>query len=626
MHKLRFTFFFLIYVSFGYCQTFNWVKGFGGNSNDASSSINTDYTGNIYTTGKFTGTIDLDPGPGVFNSYGHHAIFMQKLSPKGDFLWARTIDGKQVINNRSTVVDSLGNIFSTGGFFGKLDFDPGPDSLKHSSHGFDDIYIHKMNSNGDLVWVKRIGGPGSDEGNFVFVDHLGDLYITGVFSGTVDFDPGPDTFNLASSSKGAFILKLDSLGDFIWAKGINGSISPNLLTIDGFGNIYTSGLFTDTVDFDPGPSLSNLTSLFFSSLYILKINSSGNFVWAKKFASPFMESTSMNVDSEGNIISTGHFRDEANFDPGWAQFYVKSKGYEDVYILKMDSSGNFLWVKSFGGKLSDRCYSSSLDKNGNIISLGVFGNKVDFDTSSDSLNILSKGIGDIFIHRIDNQGNFISVNTIGGDYLDIGTDLTLDYSGNIITTGYFKDTVDFNPSSDTFNLTSLNFSNDIFVLKLNQCPYSGSNLSVKGNTITVNNQNATYQWLDCDNNYKPIQGANNQTFTATVNGNYSVEITEFGCVDTSSCLNISGIGFIELSNGISLNVFPNPTKSGVELNLEKPLSEVILNLSDIQGKIITHLKYKHLSSTSIELPKEPGVFSLQIQSEKLVETVRIIKE
>ena len=144
-----------------------------------------------------------------------------------------------------------------------------------------------------LEWVKSIGGTGTFnvEGNSIIVDDLGNTYITGAFEGTVDFDPSNSVYNLSAnfsvpnSSRDVFILRLDFAGNFIWAKSFGGIVDAwvNSINIDVWNNIYLTGRYEGLVDFDPSLSSYNLTSTGSSDIFAQKLDSSGNFIWARSF-------------------------------------------------------------------------------------------------------------------------------------------------------------------------------------------------------------------------------------------------------------------------------------------------------------------------------------------------------
>ena len=319
-----------------------------------------DSTGNVYTTGNFTGTADFDPGIGVFNftSAGGDDIFISKLDSNGSFVWAKQMGGMDEDLTLDLNVDSIGNVYTTGSFSGIADFDPGVGVFNLTSAEDGDIFISKLDSSGSFVWAKQMGGTfGGGRANGISVDSAGSIYTTGGFGGTVDFDPGVGVFNLTSAG-GAdiFISKLDSSGSFVWAKQMGGTSTDVAydISVDSAGNILTTGNFNGAVDFNPGVGVFNLTSARSADIFISKLDSSGTFVWAKQLAGTSGDltvgiSVASAVDSADNVYLAGYFFGTPDFDPGVGVFNLTSVGSTDIFISKLDSSGNSIWVKQLGG-------------------------------------------------------------------------------------------------------------------------------------------------------------------------------------------------------------------------------------------------------------------------------------
>jgi hypothetical protein len=205
------------------------------------------------------------------------------------------------------------------------------------------VFVSKLNSSGNFVWAKRLGGVGTDIGNAVFVDAAGNVHTTGYFRGTADFDPGVGTINLTSAgNQDIFISKLDSSGSFVWAKSLGGGNYDigNAVFVDAAGNVHTTGYFSGTADFDPGVGTVNLTSAGGDDVFVSKLNSSGSFVWAKSFGSSSTDTANaVFVDASGNVYTTGYFSGTADFDPGVGTSSLTRAGESDVFVLKLDSSG-----------------------------------------------------------------------------------------------------------------------------------------------------------------------------------------------------------------------------------------------------------------------------------------------
>ena len=398
---------------------FAWAKSMGGTSSDTGLGITVDSSGNVYTTGSFRETADFDPGAGTFNltSAGGFDIFVSKLDSSGNFVWAKSMGGTGNDYGYSIAVDSNGNVYTTGIFSGTADFDPGAGTFNLTSAGGDDIFVSKLDSSGNFIWAKSMGGTGYDHGFGIAVDSNSNVYTTGFFSETADFDPGAGTFNLTSaggddifvSSYDIFVSKLDSSGNFVWAKGMGGTgyDSGYSIAVDSNGNVYTTGYFQGTADFNPGAGTFNLTSAGVYDIFVSKLGGNGNFIWAKSMGGTGNDyGLGIAVDSSGNVYTTGHFSETADFDPGAGTFNLTSAGGYDIFVSKLDSIGNFVWAKSMGGTGNDYGESIAVDSNGNVHTTGYFSNTADFDPDAGTFNLTSAGGYDILRLQVGQQRKF----------------------------------------------------------------------------------------------------------------------------------------------------------------------------------------------------------------------------
>lgn len=327
-------------------------------------------------------------------------------------------------------------------------------------------------------WAKGWGGGtnASINGKNIATDVAGNVYTTGSFTDTVDFDPGSDTFNLISiGGDDFFISKLDVDGNLGWVKQFENNVGAidagKAITTDASGNIYTVGLFSGTIDFDPGPNTFNLTTaMYYEDIFILKLDASGNFVWAKKIAgSGNGVPQDIKVDGSGFVYITGELSGTMDFDPGTNTSNLVSAGQFDVFVLKLNNQGDFIWAKQVGGQSYEYSYTLTLDASGNIYTAGWFVDSVDFDPGSGTHNLITSNNNnsDIFILKLNPSGDFVWVKHIGGSWTDVVYSLTTDASGSLYATGYFSDTADFDPGVGTFNLMAYSSaSEDAFVLKL----------------------------------------------------------------------------------------------------------------------------------------------------------------
>ena len=372
--------------------------------------------------------------------------------------------------------DADGNVYTVGDFYGSIDANAGSGTttLAAASSGIH-AFIIKNSSTGSLVWAKALQGTGTADVRSLSLDASGNVYITGTFSNTVDFDPGSGTTNLtATTNFDMFAAKLDNNGGFVWAKKLSGTtfISPNKVAVDPSGNPIFVGYFSGTVDFNPNAGATNLTSA--SNAFVLKLDATGNFVFVKTF-----EATSANnildieINTNGDMLLTGYFTSTTDFDPGTsvAQQTVSSFS-QDAFICKLNNSGNYLWSMKIGGPNSDQINALDTDASGNILVAGSFRNSVDFDPGVGSfiMQTSASTLDDIFIAKYSPTGTFIWARQIGspdGNYTDEdANDIGVDPSGNVIVVGFYYDSFDFNPGPGTFTMsTSLN--RNTFVVGLN---------------------------------------------------------------------------------------------------------------------------------------------------------------
>ncbi|MBK7986945.1 MAG: SBBP repeat-containing protein [Ignavibacteria bacterium] len=468
-------------------QTLDWVKTFGGIGDDFCESMVIDAVGNVYTVGGFQNTVDFDPGIDsmMLSALGWRNIFIQKLDKNGNFLWAKSIGGKGNDFGGGIALDAASNVYITGGFDDTVDFDPGMGVTKLTAVGKKDIFIQKLDANGNFLWAKSFGGRDYDRGTSIAVDADGNVYTTGYFIDTVDFDPGPDSMKISAVGLwDSFIQKLDANGNLLWAKSIGGNNESYsfLLAIDAKGNVYTSGNFTDSIKFDPGTGVKNLSAKGDEDVFILKYNDKGNLLWAKSFGGKSNDySQSIAFDDKGNVYTIGSFSEAVDFNLGNDTVRISAVGASDIYIQKMDADGNFIWAKSFGGMTSDGGSSIAIDNKGNIFTTGSFRESVDFDPGIGMANLSAIGESDIFIQKLDENGNFLWAKSFGGNLSDVGSSIFIDTVGDVFTTGSLRGTVDFDPGTDVKNLTSVG-GEDIFVHKMKQ---TATGVADMGNGIDI---------------------------------------------------------------------------------------------------------------------------------------------
>ena len=384
--------------------------------------------------------------------------------------WAISMEGNSYDACKAITLDDAGNVYATGYFSTTVDFDPGPGILNLTSVNAEDAFMAKYDATGKLIWAKTIGDFRYQAGNALAVDANGNIYVTGIFFGTTDFDPGPGIANLISAgNEDIFVCKYDNTGNFIWAKKFGGPTNDfcNAIKLDAFGDIYINGYFENTADFDPGTGVFNLVSAGATDIFVCKLSNNGNLLWAQRIGGPSSDvAFAIDLDEQNNVYSTGFYWATVDFNPGAGTFNLTSIALGDGYVLKLNTNGSFINAVRLGGNSRVRCISLKLDKTNHFYVAGHFDGAADFDPGSGTV-LLNSPVDDddIFVGKYDLDLNLTWVKQIEGPSFQKVFDIDLDAAGNVYTTGHYNGTADFDPGPGEHKLTAV-ADPDIFVLKL----------------------------------------------------------------------------------------------------------------------------------------------------------------
>ena len=364
------------------------------------------------------------------------------------FEWVNTFSGIGM----SEGVDVLAvddHIYVLGHFTNSVEYDQQPRALELISNGSFDVIICKYTTNGELVWIKQIGGSNEEKGYDITLAPDGNLIFTGRFFGPTDFDPGLGVASL-EGDEAIFILKLDTDGNFIWVKhfeNFEGNSYPKGTKCDTDGNIYVVGDFAGPVDFDP--SLTDTFTLLSYECwraFITKLDPDGQFLWAEYFGgySPWRNThlDDMDLDMDGNIVLTGYADATIDLDPGPDTVEIDG----GAFISKFDPSGSLIWGRAMGPPLFINALLT--DSVNNLYITGRFSsNNVDFDPGPNQYLLSAQPNKNCFVAKYDALLNLIWAKQIS-HASSKGTALFLDEQrSNLITGGGFQGTCDFNPDT-----------------------------------------------------------------------------------------------------------------------------------------------------------------------------------
>jgi hypothetical protein len=433
-------------------------------------SVAVDSQGNTYVTGRMTKkneTVNLDPSGGTdfVSPQQDGSIFISKFGNDGSFDWGRAFGYADSDEGRDITVDPSGDIIVTGVYYEPLDLVSVVAGERIENRGRHSTFVAKCDPDGNEIWRRSWGCDDplkqydihyayAEGGKAVKCDKDGNIYVTGQFWGTVDFNPGPDIVNRTADVPGdAFLVKFNSDGNFLWVNTWGGPDydSGHRLAIDSDGDIVVTGFYGSPVDFDPGPAYLIYYSAGSGDFFLSKFDPDGSFKWADTFGGPgFDTGNDVAIDQDSNIYATGRFEGTASFNAGSASLALTSKGTNDAFLAKFDSDGHLGWAKAWGDSGEDEGERVSL---GGISEIYVIG------------TLQRNGIR-MYLSNFDDAGTLKDTLTWdeGSGFQDL-LGLTVDSAGNPYIAGTFSGVLDVDPGPGT-NLKGSESENQAFVIKL----------------------------------------------------------------------------------------------------------------------------------------------------------------
>ena len=339
-----------------------WAKSAGGSADDIGYGVAVDGGGNSYVTGHYFGSVTF--GTTTLTNTGSYDVFIVKYDATGNVVWAKNAGGSNYDYGYAIAVDGSGNSYVTG-FFSSSVITFGTTTL--TTVGSADIFVVKYNASGNVVWAKNAGGNNWDQGKAIAIDGSGNTYLTGYFSSS-SFTFGLTTL-INAGNDDIFVLKFDVAGNPVWAKSAGGSSSDQGkgIAVDSSGNSYVTGYFnSSSINF----GATTFTNAGGYDLFVIKYNSIGNVVWAKNAGGGGYDySFAIAVDGSGNSQVAGYFYSPSiAFDTAT----LTNVGGSDIFVVKYDTSGDVVWAKRAGNGGSENCIGIALDSNGNSYITGSF--------------------------------------------------------------------------------------------------------------------------------------------------------------------------------------------------------------------------------------------------------------
>lgn len=484
------------------------------------------------------------------------------LAQTPSWLWANSAGGGIVYD---IATDSYGNVYATGYYTDSI---MSFGTLSIASEGEDEGFIAKYDPSGNLLWAKSFGGKNQDRGTSITTDYLGNVILSGFFhSDTLII--GGNSFFYSLGASDIFVAKFNTSGNLLWARAY-GSQSVdvnNSVVTDRQGNVFIAGSFAGTSISFGTTSLINSGVVGYDDLFIAKLNSSGNELWAISQGNSIGGEVAkqLAVDSIGNLFVAGAFNGNST-SLGSYNFNNSHSGLNDLFIEKLSPAGNQIWAKSAGSIDEDYCQGICVDSSGNIIIAGGFRNA---NLSLDTISLLNSGGNDVFIAKYDQSGNIIWAKTIGATGNEFCENVAFDRVGNAYLTGTFNDptlTIGSNTFPGTFHFYIAHFD---LAGNVVWATTTGTNGPIGPRGITVDDAGSVI-----------LAGSlpSNTTFFGTI------PLVHWGITNIFvSKFNLQ-TGINDIRNTSPILLYPNPSKNQLTVLCNSEAKQVI-QVFDISGKI-----------------------------------------
>jgi len=383
-----------------------WFKNFGGIEADWCGDICVNDNMDIYLSGTFRESIII--GDSIFTSPGGfpgYDFFITKINKEGDIIWAKASTGNGSNSVSSITEDKEGNIYLAGYYNHTISF---CNEELLGPIGRSDLFVFKLDENGDFVWSKTTTSNANNFGNAIVSDHRGYLYLAGFMWDSVYFD------NILLVSTGvaqSFLLRMDATtGNFLWAKGGggNGWHEANSVIVDNSGDILINGWYRGDLVFEENIVTNGGNDNGPDDIYIAKFDSLGKNIWIKTARSNlYSDSYDIVTNEQNDIFLTGKFRGVLEIDN--QSYYSSNSPYFDICVLKLTQDGDLEWFKSYGGDspMNDIGYGIEYWE-GSVIVTGMYSSNSYFDDNHLNCN----GASDIFILKLSNTTESTIINSV----------------------------------------------------------------------------------------------------------------------------------------------------------------------------------------------------------------------
>lgn len=601
-------------ASYNASGAYRWAKQIG---TSGTSVVSHDVDGRVWACGTFYGTVDFDPSAGVnnitvpttttfFNRYSATSAYLESFALKGSGTTREAVNAIKITTNDKVVM--------AGTFKGDVDFDNGPGAFVLSSPSDTTSFVAQYDLDGNLEWAFSLTGLAYTSA--LDVDAAGNIYLTGFFTGSVDFDPTTATASYNTNTNAIFMAKYSPTGSLLFANAVNGSGDDraNDIKLDLQGNFIITGNFGGAVDFDPSVGVFTLTNpQNLNYGFAAKYSSTGAFINAWRFTG--VTGRGLGIDANNGVLVAGHFRGVANFNlaaSGGLLYAVGGSSDNDYFVASYDAGGNYQWAFRLGsGSTSVRSIDLVCEGQNAFYVAGYFGSfqdSVDVDPSATALYLpADKSI----LARYGSDGSLqwaINMGATGSSGTHDFIQLAEDNNQNVTYAARFSGTADIDPSNSSTAIVTNGVPGLLIArlspsgLYLNEQHYDRTNvirplaLSIVGDRVVVAGDYAGNTWFDLPPGSGPFMMPAIGTTTTIGNG--------FALMGTQSSYYESPVSVTDALVS-ELSAYPNPFSSSVTVSLPSNFaisdSGLPIEVMDAIGRVVHRQTITQTSTSSITL-------------------------
>ncbi len=601
--------------------TYTWAFALGGSGNDTAWTITQGHDDQLYIGGSFSGTVDFDAGSGITNltSAGGSDGFVLKIDfATGNFLWAANVaEGTGLASVRQVDFLSDSSIVSAGNFDNAIDTDPSIGTTTLASAGGSEVFVSVLDYAGALKHSWSFAGLGADQLYNIGINQADDILVNGYYEGSLDLIPDTATYLLAPPvNRAMFLSRTDSTGTFLSGGMLATPHKVSMGVIPASYRVVLSGAFLDSIDCDIDtlfavPHYSQHPGTLEAFVFILSPTAMSTYDHFSYGGPGDDIPNCISIDQDDIVFGGNTTSALFDADPDPIDSFVFAGGGNDMYAIAfnvwtMDLLNSGLADNQTSSRMVN-CAYTNYDWTGFAIYIaGSFTQTCDFNPTVAVTTMTSSGITtpDAFqLKWAPCATQLVGLTFAACDTFFVYNNITYPVPCQ------FNDTLQSVCGADSILL----FNVYLFV--------SDTTVTNNGNTlISGQSSGCNYQWLDCNNGYAPINGANSQSFTPAGPGSYACCVSNGNCADTSGCHTITGINEIHLTD---ISVSPNPFNSNLTVSGLQTGS--MITMYNVLGEAVLQLKTSGATQIIDTEFLTPGTYLLVTENQGIKNTTRVVK-